>query len=255
MNPVYVRGLGLWTPGFSGTQAWCEENRNPEAMKPEATLLKGPLKRRSTAVTRMAVEAFTQAATQANCDPASVPTIWATAHGEHSTAIHLLEMMHKGDGKLSPTHFHNSVHNTPGGYASIATRNVAPSTTLTGGSELVSAALFEAICLVDSLQCDIVLVFADEALKAPFDVPGSDLPLALGFCLGPHGDPSLARLENLARDAAPAEPVESFGHLHLSTALSLLEQVFHRRSGRVALQSQSHESDEVWAIDVEASEC
>ena len=84
--------------------------------------------------------------------------------------------MNHGDGKVSPAKFHSSVHNTPGGYASIAAGNVAQSTTLTGGSELVSAALIETMCLVESIKSDVIVVFADEALKPPFDVPGSGPP-------------------------------------------------------------------------------
>ena len=52
-------------------------------------------------------------------------------------------MMLRGEGKLSPTHFHNSIHNTASGYASIATGNGAPSTTLSGGAELVASSFLD----------------------------------------------------------------------------------------------------------------
>ena len=139
MRPLYVHGLGLWTRGYPGLVAWCAQQRDPSAEKPEAELLEGPLRRRAPPLTRMSVEVLRQATAQAGCDPSGVRSVWATAHGEHTPAIKLLEMMKRGEGKLSPTHFHNSVHNTASGYASIATENRAPSTTLTGGSEPTSS--------------------------------------------------------------------------------------------------------------------
>ncbi len=62
----------------------------------------------------------------------------------------MLEMMNQGTGKLSPTRFHNSVYNTASGYVSIATGNRSPSTTLTGGADLVGCALAEALCQVEA---------------------------------------------------------------------------------------------------------
>ena len=251
MNPVFVRGLGLWTPGFSSAEAWCFGDRDPGVTKPAANLLTGSLKRRASLVTRIAVEAYSQAVAQAGCGAASIPTVWATAHGEHSTALDLLKMMNDGEGKVSPAKFHSSVHNTPGGYASIAAVNVAQSTTLTGGSELVSAALIETMCLVESLKSDAIVVFADEALKPPFDIPGSGLPLAIAFCLGKEPAGDLPRISCRQRDASALPPNERFGFLHVSAAIPLLERIAHRIPGRIAIEFEASETGVVWTVDVE----
>ena len=250
MKPTFVKGLGLWTPGFTSAEAWCRRESDPEITKPEANLLKGSLKRRSSELTRIAVEVYTQAALQAGCNPSAVPSVWATAHGEHSTALRLLSMMHEGEGKVSPTSFHNSVHNTPSGYASISTGNTSPSTTLTGGSEIVSAALIEAVCLAETLGQDTVVVLVDEALKQPFDLPGGHTPLGVGLCLGSNPENALARVSGFRRDSPPLKPDHHFGHLHVSAALPLLEQIVGQRSGRVSLELESEQADEVLGIDV-----
>jgi len=251
MNPIFVRGLGLWTPGFSSPGAWCLGESDPEATKPAANLLRGSLKRRSSLVTRIAVEAYTQAAAQADCETESVPTVWATAHGEHSTAVNLLEMMNNGDGKLSPAKFHSSVHNTPGGYASIAAGNVAESTTLTGGSELVSAALIETMCLVESIESDAIVVFADEALKPPFEVSGSGPPLAVAFCLGKESSGALAQISFWRGEGTGLPFDEHFGFLHVSAAIPLLERLVNRIPGRVALEFEAGQTGEIWMSEVE----
>ncbi len=98
MRSAYVQGLGLWTPGYATATAWCRGDPDPSVEAPEVDLLTGPLRRRATALTRMAVEVFQQATTEAGRDPATVPSVWATAHGEHSTAIRILEMMRRGEG-------------------------------------------------------------------------------------------------------------------------------------------------------------
>jgi hypothetical protein len=254
MRPVFVRGLGLWTPEFPNVSSWCLAKPEPDASKAPASLLSGALRRRSTEVTRMGIEALTQAAEQAGCDLGSVPTVWATAQGEHSTALQLLAMMHEGDGRLSPKHFHNSVHNSPSGYASIAARNVAVSTTVTGGRELVSAALLEAMCMVDSLGGEAVLVLCDEALKTPFAIPGSSLPLAMAFCLGDRSEGALARVSDPRRDALPLRPHERFGHLAVSAGLPLLERIANRLPGRVSLEFGVDDDAAAWAVDVAPSE-
>ena len=251
MNPVFVRGLGLWTPGFSSPGAWCLGESDPGVTKPAASLLTGSLKRRSSLVTRIAVEAYVQAAAHAGRGTDGVPTVWATAHGEHSTALNLLEMMNHGDGKVSPAKFHSSVHNTPGGYASIAAGNVAQSTTLTGGSELVSAALIETMCLVESIESDVIVVFADEALKPPFDVPGSGPPLAVAFCLGKEPAGALAQISCRPGDGTALPLDERFGFLHVSAAIPLLERIVNRIPGRIALEFEASPSGVVWTADVE----
>jgi hypothetical protein len=217
-----------------------------------ASLLEGTLRRRATPLTRLAVEVLEQATTQADCDPASISTIWATAHGEHSPAIKLLEMMQRGAGKLSPTQFHNSVHNTASGYASIATGNILPSTTLTGGSELVASALLEAWCLLESSGRDVAVVFADEPLQSPFDRADARTPLAIALLLSHESARALAELTNLRRAAVTGIPNhERFGYLHVSAALPLLEQIVCGQPGNIPLELASTDSGPAWCVDLQ----
>jgi hypothetical protein len=252
MNPVFVTGTGFWSPGFGDAAAWCGGEPDPAIERPEVTFLEGPLRRRASELTRMAIESLAQAAAQAGLDPASVPTVWATAHGEHTTALKLLAMMHRGEGKLSPTHFHNSVHNTAGGYASIATGNTSVSTTLTGGAELVAAGLLEAMCLVEKTDGPVVLVLADEPLKAPFEREGSSVPVALSLCLSSRPEGAVAVLSSLRREGVAAlQPEAHFGALHVAAGVPLLEQVARGGEGTVALEFASKGGGPVWCVDVE----
>ncbi len=252
MRPAYVTGLGLWTPGHASPEAWCRSDFDASVETPPVALLSGPLRRRATGLTRMAVEVFQQATSQVGCDPVTIPSVWATSNGEHTTAIKLLGMMQRGEGKLSPTHFHNSVHNTASGYSSIATGNCAPSTTLTGGAELIASSLLEAICHLETSAEKVVLVLADEPLLPPFDRGDGSSPLALAFCLSSRPDGAIAVLSGMRRDAvAPVKRHDRFGRLYVGAALPLLERIVLGRPGTVALELEGERSGPVSCVDLE----
>ncbi|MBW2542956.1 MAG: beta-ketoacyl synthase chain length factor [Deltaproteobacteria bacterium] len=252
MKPIYVRGLGLWTPGFASPEAWCRGEPDAAADAPEVALLSGALRRRATGMTRMAVEVLHQAIRELSFDASAIPIVWATAHGEHSTAIKILGMMRSGEGKLSPTHFHNSVHNTASGYASIALRNCSPSTTITGGVELVASSFLEAACHLETGAEDAVVVLADEPLQPPFDCSDAAAPLALAFCLSTRSEGASAVLTDFRRDAvAPVKHCDRFGPLYVEGGRPLLERIVRRRPGTVALEVVSDRSGPVHCVDLE----
>ena len=85
-NNTYSNRLGVYF-------AWCDQKEAPDLEKPEASILAGPLRRRATPLTRLAIEALVQATTASGSDLATIQSVWATAHGEHSPAIKMLAMM------------------------------------------------------------------------------------------------------------------------------------------------------------------
>ncbi len=252
MKPACVRGVGLWTPGFADPAAWCRGEPDPEVRAPEAALLTGPLRRRASTTTRMAVEALEQALAGTGCDPGEIPSVWATAHGEHETAIAILDMMNRGEGKLSPTRFHNSVYNTASGYASIATGNRAPSSTLAGGGELVAMALLEAVGHLEAGSPDVALVVADEPLRPPFDARGARAPLAVALCLSSRSEGARAVLSGLRHDnVSPVKRHERFGRLYVSALLPLVEHIVLGRPGTVAIELEGDCGERVACVDLE----
>lgn len=255
MNPVFVTGVGLFTPGYGSARAWCEGKEDPSVEKPEAALLDGALRRRATPLTRLAIDAFAQATAMSGSDLTTIPTVWATAHGEHTPAIKMLAMMKTGEGRVSPTQFHNSVHNTAGGYASIASNNTTCSTTVTGGSELVGAALLEAWCLVSERGGDVAVVFADEPLMAPFEQALPTAPLSAALVLSSSAEGALARLDKLERlDVPVVEGDARFGALYVAAAVPLVERVIRREPGRVSLEARTTApepaKEPIWSVEL-----
>jgi hypothetical protein len=251
---AYVHGVGLWTPGFSNAEAWCSNRGSDEALEPEAKLLHGAIRRRATRMTRLAVEALQQAGTDAGCDLSSVPTVWATAHGEHETAVAILGMLTRAEGRLSPTKFHNSVYNTASGYASIATDNRAPSTTLSGGADLVAMALLEALCFLQAGAPEVAVILVDEPILPPFDARGAQAPLSVAFCMSSDPTGARARISDLRQaDVTPAAIHPRFGGLYVSAALPLLQAILANESASLPLEIACQQEAPIWVVDVQAT--
>lgn len=252
MNPLYVHGMGLFTPGYPNLASFIDQARDATADKPAAQLLAGPFKRRASLLTRMAVEAFHQAGAQASADLSTVPSVWGIVRGEIKIAVDLLGMMLQGAGKLSPTKFHNSVYNTASGYASIACKNQAPSTTLTGGREIVAMGLLESAGLLAEGATHVIAVWADEPYPTPFDAPITTLPMALSLCLSSDARGALAELREMRRaPGRPSEAPDAYADLYLSTAIPLMRRIARRDPGRVALELPAADAeDSSWCIEV-----
>lgn len=176
MLSLYLKSVGLIAPGLSNWSEASECFKEPETYvyapvaKKLDTLLPANERRRATRVTQLAL-----AAAQQISDLDSIKEclqIFSSANGDVTT-FHQISLALAMDGRpVSPTRFHNSVHNAPAGYWSIATGSQTASTSLTAYSDSFSAGLLEAAVQVnasDNSQArDCLLVCYDEVPPAPF---------------------------------------------------------------------------------------
>ena len=117
--------------------------------------------------------------------------------------------------RRSPTRFHNSVHNAPGGYWSIALRTHAPSTSLCAFEGSFAAGLVEGAAQAVAEHRNVLVV----AYDLPYPSPLSSLwnvtmPFSVALLLAPAGSAggrtitiAIAdeRLESSWPDGVPAE--------------------------------------------------
>ena len=103
MRPVYVRGCGLWTPGFADALSWCRGVADPAVRAAPGRLLSGPLHRRASSLTRMAADAVEQAASAAARGPQGNGT-WANLETNRAFAQALLALAiaRQGRGEEAP---------------------------------------------------------------------------------------------------------------------------------------------------------
>lgn len=191
-----LRGVGLWTPAFPEFGDWVgagmpERWAIPDkAPRPPAELLHPRLRRRTSTLTRAAITAIEAAIGQAGVGLDSVRFVLVSSFGEIETTVALLEQLAEPGGPVSPTKFHNSVHNTATGYISIASGNQCEATALAGGPHSLEIGLLEVLAgfAADAAEGrearDAVLIFAEELLPAPFerDEAESTFAVALHLC-------------------------------------------------------------------------
>ncbi|MBP7127026.1 beta-ketoacyl synthase chain length factor [Myxococcota bacterium] len=93
------------------------------------------------------------------------PLVFGTANGEIETIAMLLPAVLAPDPSVSPTLFHNSVHNAAPGYWAILARRLAASTTVTAGPATFEAALLEAVCRLEDGAPQVQVTAGDEAIR------------------------------------------------------------------------------------------
>ena len=118
------------------------------------------MSRLSHLVFRAAREALAEAG------EAAAPLVLATANGEVETMGALLDDLLGPKDRVSPTRFHNSVHNTAAGYWTIATGRTEPTTTITMGDVSFEAGLLEARARLSCGERRLLVAAGDEAVTA-----------------------------------------------------------------------------------------
>jgi hypothetical protein len=240
VKPIYVRGLGLFTPGFADVTAWREGRPDASVEKPRCQLVDARLKRGSSRFANMLGEVVEQAASEAGLDVRTVPTVYGSSLGEIETMCILLRMLYEEEGKLSPNRFKNSVHNAASGLLSIATSNTAFTTAIAGGERSFETSLLETWAYVDENGGSAILAVADDRPPEPLDKLGDHGALAIAFALSAEpGDEPHLRLSNFRRAGGPIEararvPKELAPNC-AAAGLELLEAVLARRAGTISL--------------------
>ena len=222
-----VRGIGFWAEGceswpalravlagkkeLSSDATQAAATRMP--VRPAASLLPAAERRRIPAGVAVALEVAREATAAAGVDAATLPSVFASAHGDLAIVDYLCKTLAEDANALSPTKFHHSVHNAAAGYWTIATGCTAPATALSAGDESVAAGLFEAVKQVASDACPVLLVVYDTAATGPLaEVAPNTQLLGAAFVLMPPAaypgadDRALARLTLSLRSGKPASP-------------------------------------------------
>jgi hypothetical protein len=136
-------GLEGWAMGrevLAGLRPFCVE----AVPDPGAALLPANERRRSSAGVRWALHVAEEAIVQSRLDPRDVATVFASSGGEMDVLDQLCRALTATERIISPTLFHQSVHNTAAGYWGIATSCQQSSTALSCYDDSCAAGLLEA---------------------------------------------------------------------------------------------------------------
>ncbi len=206
-----VQGLALLGPGLPdwaharAVLAGAQPFVHAATAVPAPALLPANERRRSGLAVKLALAVGAAALEGGARGAEGLATVFTSSSADGDTCHAICEQLAGSDRLISPTRFHNSVHNAPSGYWSIATRSMAASTSLCGYDASFCAGLLEACTQLRAAQAPVLLIAYDAPSPEPLLAkrPVRDA-FGLALLLAPAaGDGALARIELALADAAP----------------------------------------------------
>lgn len=251
---AWIDGVGILGPGIAGWPQLQKLLTGTEVYSAAKTVLPVPEllppaeRRRAVSMVRLTLAAGLEAVAHAGQVASALPSIFSSSSGDGQNLHAICETLASDEREISPTRFHNSVHNAASGYWSIATGATPASTALCAFDGSFGAALLEAMAWLSTEQTPILLIAYDvdypEPLRTLRSVPDAFCTaLVLAPARSAH---SLARIRvQLAVDAAADTLVlpelETLREMiPAARCLPLLELLAQARSGSVVLDYLEH---------------
>jgi hypothetical protein len=205
---VYVEGVGIAGPGLD---SWAAVQPvlsglapyQPVTYVPRPVALLPPAeRRRAGGAVRLAIGIASEALAHSGRDPETMAMVFASSGGDGDTVHEILCVLATDGREVSPTRFHNSVHNAPAGYWAVATGSCEPSTSLCAYDASFTAGLLDAAAQATVEDRPVTLV--------AYDLPYPE-PL--------HGVRPIVDLAGLALVLTPWPTERSFASLAITPGL------------------------------------
>lgn len=222
MNPLvaHIEGIGFWThglPSWPAALAFAIDGTLPAdaPTKPSPQLLPANERRRAPETVAVALEVAMAACQAAGRDPATLPSVFASTHGDLGITDYMCATLADEPRALSPTRFHNSVHNAAAGYWTIGTGAMAAASAISARESSFAQGLLDALAQLASGDDAVLLVAYDGAAAGPLAtmVPSEGL-LGGALVLSRQAHSSRARLQArlvaAERDDTRAGPLATF---------------------------------------------
>jgi hypothetical protein len=191
MTDVEVVGLGVWSESFANWDEFClamdgMARDTSAALAPQVIAAKE--RRRAPKSVKMAVEVMHQACRMAVLEPTGIATVFASAIGDMNITDYMCRTLASAPRTISPTRFHNSVHNAATGYWSIATQSHAAANAVSGFSSSVWIAILDGAIQAVEEQIPVLVVAQELAAPPPLDaIYNMVQPFAMALLLTPVG--------------------------------------------------------------------
>ncbi len=188
---VYVEGIGLWSPRLPG---WPlarrvlrgEAEPSPAVARPAPAILAPTERRRAPDSVAVALEVAAAACADAERDPRTLPSVFASTYGDLSVSHQMCETLAQSPELTSPTKFHNSVHNAAAGYWAIAAGCLEPYTALAAHECTFASGLLTAIAHAHAEDTPVLYVAYDTEPRGPIATMASTRGvLGLALVLAP----------------------------------------------------------------------
>ena len=186
-----LAGHAAYTPGPTSAPA-------PPGLPPAE-------RRRAGLAVKVALAAAHEAIAAGQLDARDLATVFTSSGADGDNCDAICAVLASDDRHISPTRFHNSVHNAPAGYWGIASGAMAPATVLCAYDASFGAGLLEALTQVAVEASPTLLIAYDAPYPEPLHAK-RPLPAAFGLALAlapQQSAQSLARIEVTLCDAEP----------------------------------------------------
>lgn len=245
---AWIDGIGVLAPGLADWPTARAVLAGETAYEAQPTVLPAPAilppaeRRRASRLVRLALAVGMEAVAHAGVDAATLATVFSASCGDGHNCHALCEALASDERMVSPTRFHNSVHNTAAGYWGIATGAMAPCQVLCAYDWSFGAGLVEALAQAATTQAPVLLIAYDAEYPEPIHAvrPTRDAG-GIALLLSPaRGEHSLAGLR-LRLDEGPADKLADPALEALRTdipalrALPLLARIARRQPGEVGI--------------------
>ncbi|MGS2718102.1 beta-ketoacyl synthase chain length factor [Eionea flava] len=161
-----IVGIGAWGGYFESweaLQAILQGGNLPdEKLKgPKPSIIPSNERRRAPLPVRLAVESSWQATQSANISPEALTCVFVSGLGDTDLTDYMCKTLASDNKELSPTKFHNSVHNAAAGYWTISTNTMTAANSVAGYKHSVALAIFEAMVQCESENTPMLVTFYD----------------------------------------------------------------------------------------------
>jgi hypothetical protein len=244
-----IEGIGLVGPGLAGWSRARDALREavpfviaPTAI-PSPEALPATERRRASKPVRLALAAGLEAAAAAGRPPRDLATVFASSTGDGDNLHAICEALASDDRLISPTRFHNSVHNAPAGYWGIATGSTLAADSLAAFDASFGAGLLEAFVRIAAQPRQPVLLVAYDApypqpLHATRPIPDA-FAVALSLASPEHSERGrVASIETARESPTPlgdAGLEELRRGIPAARSLPLLQLIARDQPGRVVI--------------------
>ncbi|MDQ3287624.1 MAG: beta-ketoacyl synthase chain length factor [Pseudomonadota bacterium] len=169
-----IEGIGFWAGGIPSWQAACHyavDGSLPDGApaRPSPQLLAPNERRRAPSTVAVALDVGLQACRAAGREPCSMPSVFASMHGELSITDYMCATLAVQPDAISPTRFHNSVHNAAAGYWTIGAGAVQAATAISAFDATFAQGLLEALMQLHAGDEAVLLVCYDGDSAGPLE--------------------------------------------------------------------------------------
>lgn len=200
MLTATIEGIGFWTaglPNWAAARAFAAGSGSlvETPARPASQLLAPNERRRAPDTVAVSLEVALAACQDAGRDPATLPSVFTSTHGDLAITDYMCTTLASDPLAISPTKFHNSVHNAAAGYWTIGAGATAAATAISAHHASFAQGLLEALSQLAAGEAAVLLAGYDSRSTGPLGrISHSDGLLGGALVLGAAALPGKPRL-------------------------------------------------------------